>query len=58
MEEEKKKIDEDRKKLNDTTHPKTVSLESTDDNDDETGKKEDAVSSIGSPVFALANMFN
>jgi len=56
MEDEKRRLEEDKKRLNDTTHPKSANLESADDNND--GKEDDAISSFGSPVFALANMFN
>jgi len=57
LEEERKKLQEDKKRLNDTTKPKTTAQESIDENDDE-ANADQSVSSIGSPVFALANMFN
>jgi hypothetical protein len=57
LEEERKKLQEDQKRLNDTTKPKTTAQESIDENDDE-ANADQSVSSIGSPVFALANMFN
>jgi phage shock protein PspC (stress-responsive transcriptional regulator) len=57
LEEDKKKLQEDKKRLNDTTKPKATAQESMDDKDDN-ARPGQIIHSIGSPVFALANMFN
>ncbi|MES1217236.1 MAG: PspC domain-containing protein [Bacteroidota bacterium] len=57
LEEEKKRLEEDRKRLNDTTKPKATA-ETMDDTNDGEGSKDDAFLNIGSPVFALATMFD
>lgn len=58
LEQEKKQIEEDRKRLNDTTKPKTTAQETMDDVNEDDKATGDISVNIDSPIFTLANMFN